>query len=60
MCRDYILIGNFLVMAFLPFSLLSTLNYLLYRTIKQSGQLYMPPSPNTSGFEGPVVFWPGP
>ena len=39
MCRDYILIGNFLVMAFLPFSLLSTLNYLLYRTIKQSGQL---------------------
>ena len=60
MCRDYILIGNFLVMAFLPFSLLSTLNYLLYRTIKQSGQLYPGPSPNTSGFEGPVVFWPGP
>ena len=45
MCRDYILIGNFLVMAFLPFSLLSTLNYLLYRTIKQSGQLYPGPSP---------------
>ena len=49
--RDYILIGNFLVMAFLPFTLLSSLNYLLYRTIKQSGQAV-----DQCGCELPVEF----
>jgi hypothetical protein len=31
--RDYILLANFLVMALIPFTLLSLLNFLLYRTI---------------------------
>ncbi len=31
--RDYILLANFLVMALIPFLLLSLLNFLLYRTI---------------------------
>jgi hypothetical protein len=36
--RDYILIANFLVMALNPFLLLAVLNYLLFRTIQDSGK----------------------
>ena len=36
--RDYILIANFLVMALIPFLLLAVLNYLLFRTIQDSGK----------------------
>ena len=36
--RDYILIANFLVMALIPFILLSVFNYLLFRTIQESGK----------------------
>ena len=35
-CRDYILIANFLGMALLPFFLLALLNFRLYTTIKET------------------------
>ena len=37
-CRDYILIGNFLIMVFIPFLLLSILNGQIYRAIARSSQ----------------------
>ena len=36
--RDYILIANFLMMALIPFLLLALLNYMLFRTIQDSGK----------------------
>ena len=37
--RDYILLSNFLVMTLLPFLLLSVFNYLLFKTIRRSGEV---------------------
>ena len=37
-CRDYILVGNFLVMVFLPLFLLSILNGKLYHVLAQSSK----------------------
>ena len=37
--RDYILISNFTVMTLIPFLLLSLFNYLLFKTIRQSGRV---------------------
>ena len=34
--RDYILLANFLVMAFIPFLILTAINSMLYRTITKS------------------------
>ena len=37
--RDYILLSNFFVMTLLPFILLAVFNYLLFRTIRESGRV---------------------
>ena len=38
-CRDYILIANFLLMMFLPFLLITVMNSLMWRKIKETTRL---------------------